>query len=338
MKSINDLAGQELLAKGKELTRKAQERASASKYNPTGERGVCPVCGGALPSKRVTLQELAAQASAVSGRDEPVLESHPWQDDDGLVTYYTPCTNPKCVRRRREQEEKFTTGSEKLRLEEFNGRLRSAGIGARNMRGLTLEGFNTEWPRRKEHKEALRTALDQMTAWVNGAEGFALLSGPFGVGKTRLAVGALRKYLVHGSSGFLFASVEGWGAIKASWALRRAETVRYRDRDMTQAGLMGFCQESGLLVLDDVDKPKPSGAWLELLLGIVNYRTDRGLPIIFTFNTPLSQVESYMAQGDADQAGALWSRITQRAVLFLEFPQDQPDFRRAMTEDVNGSS
>lgn len=316
MKTLNDLAGTELLRFGQALARQAEDQATASKYHPEGERGICPECGSALPSRSMTLTELE-------------LDRHPWADELGVVTWFLPCETPACKAKRDEQEALYTLSGQKHAVSQFTEKLRYAGIGALNMKGLTLKGFETEWPHQEKHRKALRTALDKITAWSEDPVGFALLSGPFGVGKTRLAVGALRRYLAkNGHSAFHFACVEGWMCIKSLWSMNRGESVRYRDLDVTQASFFDRCQTCGLLLLDDVDKANPSGEWLRWLLGIVNYRVDRNLPIIWTFNTPLDEAQSFLSKGGKAEAGAIWSRVTQLGHLRLQFPGDQPDFRR----------
>jgi DNA replication protein DnaC len=316
MKTLAELTGEELLRYGKTLARQAEDMAAASKYHPDKPRGVCPECGAQLPSRSMTLAELD-------------LERHPWADGNGVVTWYLPCTTPECIAKRKEQEAMFSLSEQQGSIDDFTAKLRYAGIGALNMRGLTLNGFETEWPSLEKHRKALRSALDKMTAWSEEPDGFALLVGPFGVGKTRLAVGTLRRYLAKGGhSAFHFACVEGWMCVKSLWGESKGQTIRYRDMEMTQADMFGRCQSSGLLLLDDVDKANPSGEWLRWLLGIVNYRADRALPIIWTFNTPLNQAQAFLAQGGAAEAGALWSRVTQWGHLMVEFPEDQPDFRR----------
>ena len=321
MRALNDLAGEELLRHGYALKQKREEAERKKQEYTLEDPSICHRCGQKRPAHSQTLTELG-------------LEFHPKADEMGVVTWYGACETPECVALAAKAMNGFSPSGEDLKMAAAvqRGKLDWAGIGGLNMRGMTFEGFNTEWPPDDEHKRALRTALDKVLAWSTDPSGTLILSGPYGIGKTRLAVAALRKHLADGAStGFHFSCVEGWNVIKAMWDSK--EVARYRGIDVTESELLSRCQKARLLVLDDMDKVRPGETFLRLLLGIFNYRSDHGLPTIVTINRPTDQLAAYLKSeakkepAAADAADALISRLMFHAVS-IQFRDTQPDFRK----------
>lgn len=313
MKQLSELCGQELLAYGLQLVdeaSKAQDKSMAPRAT-----GICEKCGAPLPKQTATLGELG-------------LESHP-AARDGVVTWYLSCMSPKCVERREGLLAAMQKADQHLDRTGLRTRLTQAGLGLAGMQAMTFGRFDTEWPKNERHREALRDILAKMIVWADNPEGVILLSGPYGCGKTHQSVAAMIHYLRHATaSAFHLACVEGWTAVKTLWDLRRGEATQYRDISVTESYLLRRCQTSGLLTIDDLDKVEPSKAWLRWILAIINYRVERRLPTIVTLNTPLRRLQSFLAaSGGRDVAPALVDRLHQTAA-WLEFPADQPSYRR----------
>lgn len=314
MKSLADLAGKELVEYGQRLS----EKAAVKKREPGLQSdGCCPVCGSPLPIWEATLEELK-------------LERHPAADENGVVRAYMACDSPECKRLREERLTLYARSSERQITEEFQAKLARAGI---QYMGMTFDAFNTNWPPKNAHKIVLDAAKDKMLAWSEHPEKVALLSGPYGTGKTHLAVAAMRHFLYRGGvSAYHFACSEGWEAIKASWK-EYSGVVQYRSESgLSQGDLARRANETRLLTLDDFDKVRPSDGWLGWVFAVVNYRLERGLPMIVTVNRPIQGLLTYLMDGPQatwkDRAAALWDRIYGSLVLPLEFPRDMPSYRQ----------
>ncbi len=341
---LSDLTGQALVDAGYAMQKRLEETEKKKREYMLDDPSVCSRCGQKKRAISKTLTELG-------------LDSHPKADELGVVTWYAPCDNPECQAIAAQAMSGFSTDGTDMKLEQaiYRGSLGYAGIGGLNMQGLTLEGFNTEWPPLEEHRVALRSALDKMTAWSQDPQGTLILSGPYGIGKTRLAVGCLRNYLKGRESrnlpagiedkrvtdrrvGFHLACVEAWNMMKGLWGTNES-AGRYRDIDITEAGLLRRAQQAGLLVLDDLDKVRPGETYLRWILSIMNYRSDDDRPTIITINRPVKQLGGHLKSqqgpkepGAADAAEALMSRILYRAIP-LQFSKEQPDFRKGAVVD-----
>jgi len=316
--TLSNLTGPALL----ELGRKLQADSERRDLTPHQQKaqvmdGVCMHCGERLPGVTMTLEQLE-------------IESHP-KEKMGMVTWYGRCQDPVCQAKDQVVVDQFTQSDQRAKDQEYRVKLEWAGISARNMAGLTFNGFLTDWTQDEKYHNDLAEALDKVNAWTrNDIGGAAILSGPYGTGKTRLAVAAMREYLKGGRSAFHVACVEAWTSIKASWDTPKGAPFRYRDLSMSESGFFDRCQTCGLLVLDDLDKVTPGAAWLERILGIVNYRVDRKTPMIITLNTPLDRLLGYLTSGKDGQqdAEALYSRLSMMVTLTIQFPADMPDFRQ----------
>jgi len=313
MTQLHELTGRELLSLGQAIT----ERHHRQEQRPVVN--ACPHCGQSLEFKTFTLAELE-------------LERHP-AAVGGVIKQYIPCQNPDCVEIRRENLSKYTWSDANWTEQQYQDKLQQSGLGTHGMHGFDFEHFETSWPKQAVHRQDLVEALSKVTAWARDPSGIAILSGPYGTGKTRLAVAALKFYLRHGGvSAFHFACIEAWTSLKAIWNSPRGEAVQYRNLQVTQSDMLRCCQASGLLALDDLDKVKPGHGWLEWLLATVNYRVEHRLPFIITLNTPPREALAFLSTGGTDTAQALWERVMYAVTLQINFAADQPSYRQHYRE------
>lgn len=321
MKRLHDLVGRELLEMGLALTERLEYKKTISTL--PGDPDICEFCRRTLPAEQVEGHYLG----------------HPAADVQGRVFRRSPCPEPACMAKRAEIRAQYARAKERGAEDEQRQRLERAGIYGANMDGLVFEGFDTEWPAEERFRKPLRDMLDKMQAWAQNPSGLVLLSGPYGIGKTRLAVATLRRFLsLSTRSGFLLACLEAWRATKALWSAPRGTTTQYRGMPVTETVLNERTQCAGLLVIDDLDKVTLSRAWLEWILSIVNYRSDRQLPMIMTLNVPLSQLLTYLIQDPqaADAGGALFSRIQgMRGGIAISCSKNQPSYREYVARMVS---
>ena len=116
-------------------------------------------------------------------------------------------------------------------------------------------------------QEAVRVSL----AYALHPQGWLLLVGPCGCGKTHLAAAIANQFLENGISVFFTTAPDLLDSLRAALVV----TERY-----TQ--LYNWVREVELLVLDDLGAQQPSAWSNEKLLQLLEYRTTLALPTIIT--------------------------------------------------------
>lgn len=125
------------------------------------------------------------------------------------------------------------------------------------------------------------------------AEGFAaefpfsrepglLIMGPCGVGKTHLAVAALKQIVARGHSGIFYDYRELLKEIQSSYSV---------ESESTEMGVLDPVLKTDVLLLDDVGSGKPSSDWVRETVGhILNSRYNAKRATIMTTNYLDSEV------------------------------------------------
>ena len=140
-----------------------------------------------------------------------------------------------------------------------------------------------------------QTAFDRIKEWSEtdiydheGPESL-FLYGPFGTGKTGLAVGALRTHLDRANSGLFITVPSLLDRIRRTYGASREESDDDRD-------LFERVQDVDVLVLDDIGAEKPSEWVAEKLFTLINKRHDEMQTTIFTSNLTPKELAKHLGE------------------------------------------
>ncbi len=187
-------------------------------------------------------------------------------------------------------------GEALARQEQVAGLLRSSRLPGKTAH-MTLDTYRPE-PGTQEALELARAVAD--FAKVPGGGRGLILSGPWGVGKTHLAVGILWAWLDAGRVG-VFATVPD--------LMADLRTAQFSDERGHGSDLLNILRDAELLVLDDLGVEKPSEWVLETLFRLVNGRELENTVTVVTTN----------AATPAELGARLDGRILSRLVGMCEW-------------------
>jgi DNA replication protein DnaC len=124
----------------------------------------------------------------------------------------------------------------------------------------------------------LREAFDAARAFAADPQGWLVLSGSHGVGKTHLAAAIANAHLEAGNPVFFSIVPDLLDHLRATFA--PASEVPYD-------ALFDRIREAGLLVLDDLGAENSTAWATEKLFQLINYRYNYRMPTVITTNTRL---------------------------------------------------
>jgi DNA replication protein DnaC len=213
---------------------------------------------------------------------------------------------PACECRLKELEEQ----ERQARINELHQLIRQQGLENGLYARMSLE----EWEARDPSCEAVAGKLRSYLQSVHlGTRNWLYLYGSYGLGKTHLAVSAL-KYLCLDRQWkpLLVRWSEYCSRIQQSWQNSNADSEFDLWRGATNVTL---------LVLDDIDKRASSEWALGKLYELIDHRYVRQLPTVLTANRNLEKLAAFWSRNEQmkDQAGAIVSRIIGQLSAVIEF-------------------
>ena len=180
------------------------------------------------------------------------------------------------------------------------------------LKGLTFDTFQ---PRGRTglgemQANSLEMAFNQAYHYAKSLNGWLLLRGGFGCGKTHLAA-SIANYAVGMGVPTLFLTVPD---------LLDMLRFSYDSEDTTFENRFNEIRNASLLVLDDFGTQNATGWAQEKLFQIVNYRYINKLPLVITTNLELDEVEARFR-----------SRLSDRE-LVSDVRINAPDYRRPLDD------
>ena len=185
------------------------------------------------------------------------------------------------------------------------------------LRDLTFESFE---PRGRKglgdlQATSIEMAFNQARVYAQSLNGWLLLEGAYGCGKTHLAA-AIANFAVSMGVPTLFLTVPD---------LLDMLRFAYGAEDTTFEQRFDEIRNAKLLILDDFGTQNATGWAQEKLFQIINYRYINKLPLVVTTNLSLSEIE-----------GRIRSRL-QDPELVSDVRINAPDYRRP-TDDMGHSA
>ena len=186
---------------------------------------------------------------------------------------------------------------------------------------LTQKTFENFQPKGNTHnqrqRDSLQRAYEQARSFAENLQGWVLLHGGYGCGKTHLAAAIANHCLLQGTDVFFINAPDLLDHLRATFG--PGSPVAYDN-------LFEQTRNVPLLIIDDLGAENPTQWAQEKLYQIINHRYNAALPTVITCNVQLEHIEP---------------RVRSRLVdmdLVRKFVIDAPDFRRAESDQTNLSS
>lgn len=181
-----------------------------------------------------------------------------------------------------------------------------------NLQHLTFENFK---PRGRVglapyQSDSLERAYNQAVQFAEKRDGWLILEGAYGCGKTHLAA-AVANFAVENGTPTLFITVPD---------MLDSLRFSYNNPDTTFEKHFNEIRTAQLLILDDFGTENATPWAQEKLFQIINYRYTNKLPTIITTNIPLDQLE-----------GRIHSRLADPE-LVTQAHISAPDYRRPASD------
>jgi len=177
----------------------------------------------------------------------------------------------------------------------------------------TFANFNTS-PSGYTRDEclSLEAAYTRARSFAADLDGWILLEGTYGTGKTHLAAAIANERLKHGDKVLFVTAPDLLDYLRASYN---------PDSESTYDETFERVRNADLLVLDDLGVENPSAWAQEKLFQVLNHRYARRMPTVITTNQDIDKLDARLRSRMADVSYV--SRLNIRT----------PDFRRAQSLD-----
>ena len=181
----------------------------------------------------------------------------------------------------------------------------------------TFDSFLVDLPDLAEGQlSSLRIALDLGQHYAEQPEGWLLLQGKYGCGKTHLAAAIANACVEQGMATLFMTTPDLLDHLRGTFG---------PSSEIDYDALFDRVRNVPLLVLDDLGSESPTPWALEKLYQVINHRYNYRLPTVITTNVDLETIDPRIRSRLAD-------RHLTRAVKI-----DAPDYRRAGFEQVEDS-
>lgn len=154
---------------------------------------------------------------------------------------------------------------------------------------LVREGRSSDASARAQYAEAVEVAR----RFADRPEGWLLLTGPHGAGKTHLAAAIANRVIERGDPALFMTVADFLDHLRSGYA---------DDAEQDYDALLEQVRTAPLLVLDDLDAYAETPWAREKFFQVVSYRFGAALPTVFTMARPVSEIDARLSSRLADAA------------------------------------
>ena len=262
----------------------------------------------------LVLDDLPARPASPWGQ-ERLFQLLAWRHSQRLPTVVTLRGDPThlddFLRTRLESADGFGRLCRLGRVSGISGR--TIGTIPANMKArMTFDAFNPEGNGglAEHEKRSLRSAKSYVQRWATEPNGWLSLHGPYGAGKTHLAVAAASEREVRGDEVFFATVADLLDYLRSTFA---------PDSPIAHDDLLDRIRTADVLVLDDMGAERSTPFAEDKLFQIVGYRYEERLPTIIT--------TSHRIEDIAATRPRIASRL-QDPLVVTEWPIEAPDYRQ----------